>query len=226
MVSSLGSNLTGKNSAIIASSSAKVEGDNSVILAAKMGSKITGKGSLAIGSGVIIQHAGVFAFNGKAEGGLTSQVDHTFIVDVDNGFLVKKEAATAPADRVPLQVNGAVRVGSSTVAGAIALKESGTNLKCLCLVGKGEAISSNPACNTVCGGTIAPIVTYSCIDRPPDHASLIEGDDQGLTGDTQIRLVEKDRGTAAKCEYQCNEGYHKEGDVCVSNTKQMPCKQE
>lgn len=63
-----------------------------------------------------------------------------------------------------------------------------------------------------------------CTGTIPENASLITGDDQGLTADVPIRLVETN--TNAKYEYRCNTGFHKNGDRCEANTRSVSCRQE
>ncbi|TSD02200.1 MAG: hypothetical protein Athens071425_120, partial [Parcubacteria group bacterium Athens0714_25] len=62
------------------------------------------------------------------------------------------------------------------------------------------------------GNTCVPI-TYSCTGAIPTDATLIAGDDIGLVADTPISVVTAD--TLAKCEYTCNAGFVKSGNVCV-----------
>lgn len=54
---------------------------------------------------------------------------------------------------------------------------------------------------------------HSCIGFEPENASIVPGDSDDLTVDTQIRLVEEN--SLAKCEYICNKGYNKIHGRCV-----------
>lgn len=47
--------------------------------------------------------------------------------------------------------------------------------------------------------------TYSCIGTTPENASLIAGDNIGLSKNVTKALVSTN--TSAKCEYRCNEGF-------------------
>lgn len=137
---------------VVAGSGAAVIASNNANVAEKA------EGSLAIGNNISLTHSGVFAFNTKGQN-LKSAKDDSFIVNVDHGFLIGKNAPEAPAGTVPLQVNGAIRVAtadSQTPENAIVLKTKnlkGKQYSCLCINKEGEGMSLSPApeCNTVCG---------------------------------------------------------------------------
>lgn len=138
---------------VVAGSGAAVIASNNANVAEKA------EGSLAIGNNISLTHSGVFAFNTKGQN-LKSAKDDSFIVNVDYGFLIGKDAPGAPAGTVPLQVNGAIRVAtadSQTPENAIVLKTKnlkGNQYSCLCInkEGEGMSLSPTPECNTVCGG--------------------------------------------------------------------------
>lgn len=54
--------------------------------------------------------------------------------------------------------------------------------------------------------------SYNCTGAAPSHATICDGDDQGLGSDTPITLV-SGCGTP-KCEYACNNPYIKYGSSC------------
>ena len=59
---------------------------------------------------------------------------------------------------------------------------------------------------------------FRCIWDIPKFSSLISKDDEGLTKNTTISLVERWRNTTSKCEYQCDKWYFKVGNRC-----EKPC---
>ena len=63
--------------------------------------------------------------------------------------------------------------------------------------------------------------TYFCIGTAPANANLCSGDDQGLTQNTNIALVDAcstPQGSVPKCEYVCNSGW-------IYNSTTQSCQQ-
>lgn len=92
--------------------------------------------------------------------------------------------------------------------------------KYTCKFGKSGNQKENPDSRTwTCagkdGGVSCQILkqTYSCTGTPKPNSTLIAGDDQGLTQNTAITLVETN--SSAKCEYKCNPGFKLHNGNCA-----------
>lgn len=66
-----------------------------------------------------------------------------------------------------------------------------------------------------CSATPTP-QQYSCIGNVFSNANLVSGDNLGLTVNVTNSLVLLN--TSVKCEYTCNTGFNKSGEVCVPST--------
>lgn len=62
----------------------------------------------------------------------------------------------------------------------------------------------------------------TCTGTTPLNATLVPGDDTGLSADTVKTVVSSN--SVAKCEYLCNAGYHKDGNSCVLNFQDIGLK--
>ena len=57
--------------------------------------------------------------------------------------------------------------------------------------------------------------TFYCVGPIPGNATLVAGDDLGLTQNVTRSLVSQN--TSSKCEYLCNAGFNLQDNVCVKN---------
>ena len=102
-----------------ATSWAYIWGNDNITLAAD-NVKIYANNSMAIGSGIFINHHnGSFVFNGDPNSSVKTSKDNTAIINASNGMIIN--ANTKTADKTDLTVNGSLQVGNSQIdtAGAI-----------------------------------------------------------------------------------------------------------
>ena len=96
------------------------------------------------------------------------------------------------------------------IAGAVrssALSHQFTDPQRVCVNDKGILTLDCPSGTTQ---------TYRCTGTLPANATLCSGDDQGLSQDTGITLVNSCTNTQ-KCEATCNTGYHEDNGTCVAD---------
>ncbi len=153
-------NTQGSGVVAVAVNGGQVLGDNSLFFAGDH-SYVKKNDSMVIGSAVMMDGAWSFAFNAKREG-IIVDADHTFIVNADHGLIVGANKNNGTG--VSLTVNGAVRVWEAKGSAKDDDKQEGAIFRvacsspagasCLCVNVEWQikSMSSNPACDAVCGG--------------------------------------------------------------------------
>lgn len=153
-------NTQGSGVVAVAVNGGQVLGDNSLFFAGDH-SYVKKNDSMVIGSAVMMDGAWSFAFNAKREG-IIVDADHTFIVNADHGLIVGSNKNNGTG--VSLTVNGAVRVWEAKGSAKDDDKQEGAIFRvacsspagasCLCVNVEWQikSMSSNPACDVVCGG--------------------------------------------------------------------------
>ena len=153
-------NTQGSGVVAVAVNGGQVLGDNSLFFAGDH-SYVKKNDSMVIGSAVMMDGAWSFAFNAKREG-IIVDTDHSFIVNADHGLIVGTNKNNGTG--VSLTVNGAVRVWEAKGFAKDDDKQEGAIFRvacsspagasCLCVNVEWQikSMSSNPACDAVCGG--------------------------------------------------------------------------
>lgn len=160
VLASKGSSTEGSGAVAVAVDSGLVLGENSLFFAGN-NSYVKKNDSMVVGSTVMMEGAWSFAFNAKREG-IGVETDHTFIVNADHGLIVGTNKNNGTG--VSLTVNGAVRVWEAKGSAKDDDKQEGAIFRvacsspvgasCLCVNVEWQikSMSSNPACDAVCGG--------------------------------------------------------------------------
>ena len=192
-------NTQGSGVVAVAVNGGQVLGDNSLFFAGDR-SYVKKNDSMVIGSAVMMNGEWSFVFNGREQQGIAVNTDNSFIVGANNGLIIGTNKNNGSG--IGLTVNGAVKVGEARgndnmQTGAIfrVACSSPAGASCLCanISGQVKSISSNPACDAVCGG---------------DKSASCTADD--LCGTRAITYVAAETGRRANTTF-CALGSHKSG---------------
>ena len=188
----------GTGAVVVAVDRGEVFGENSLSFA---GDAIVRRNdSMVIGSAVMMNGEWSFVFNGREQQGIDVNTDNSFIVGANNGLIIGTNKNNGSG--IGLTVNGAVKVGEARgndnmQTGAIfrVACSSPAGASCLCanISGQVKSISSNPACDAVCGG---------------DKSASCTADD--LCGTRAITYAAAETGRRANTTF-CALGSHKSG---------------
>lgn len=192
-------NTQGSGVVAVAVNGGQVLGDNSLFFAGDR-SYVKKNDSMVIGSAVMMNGEWSFVFNGREQQGIGVNTDNSFIVGANNGLIIGTNKNNGSG--IGLTVNGAVKVGEARgndnmQTGAIfrVACSSPAGASCLCanISGQVKSISSNPACDAVCGG---------------DKSASCTADD--LCGTRAITYAAAETGRRANTTF-CALGSHKSG---------------
>ena len=192
-------NTQGSGVVAVAVNGGQVLGDNSLFFAGDR-SYVKKNDSMVIGSAVMMNGEWSFVFNGREQQGIAVNTDNSFIVGANNGLIIGTNKNNGSG--IGLTVNGAVKVGEARgndnmQTGAIfrVACSSPAGASCLCanISGQVKSISSNPACDAVCGG---------------DKSASCTADD--LCGTRAITYAAAETGRRANTTF-CALGSHKSG---------------
>ena len=192
-------NTQGSGVVAVAVNGGQVLGDNSLFFAGDR-SYVKKNDSMVIGSAVMMNGEWSFVFNGREQQGIAVNTDNSFIVGANNGLIIGTNKNNGSG--IGLTVNGAIKVGEARgndnmQTGAIfrVACSSPAGASCLCanISGQVKSISSNPACDAVCGG---------------DKSASCTADD--LCGTRAITYAAAETGRRANTTF-CALGSHKSG---------------
>lgn len=188
----------GTGAVVVAVDGGEVFGENSLSFAGD--ATVRRNDSMVIGSAVMMNGEWSFVFNGREQQGIGVNTDNSFIVGANNGLIIGTNKNNGSG--IGLTVNGAVKVGEARgndnmQTGAIfrVACSSPAGASCLCanISGQVKSISSNPACDAVCGG---------------DKSASCTADD--LCGTRAITYAAAETGRRANTTF-CALGSHKSG---------------
>lgn len=106
ILASSGVNLSGEDSVVMASENIKGTARELIALSAEDATSSADR-ALLIGPNIEVRNTGVLAFNAKKREKLTSQKDHSVLINADRGLIIN---ANSTPDNVLLKVNGGVKL--------------------------------------------------------------------------------------------------------------------